>query len=141
MTAAIVIFSFSLLGIGALFAFKRWEMGRGTLIAPAFRSRADVEAEKLKELAYAAWLDLGKVPPEALRTARVMVRELALALAALARFAEAQAHRLADFVSHKHGFERRETRSEFLRKVAEHKNGGETSEPRTRSTELDESSN
>lgn len=123
MTLAIFVFFFSLVGIAALFGQKWREIRRGKALAPDLRSRADREAEKLKELAEAAWMDLGKVPPEALRLARVLVREMALGVAALARFLERQAHRLADFVSHKRGFERRETRSEFLRKVAEHKNG------------------
>jgi hypothetical protein len=47
-----------------------------------------------------------------------------LGFAAFARSSERQAHRLADLVSHKHGFVPRETRSEFLRKMSEHKNGG-----------------
>ncbi len=123
MIVAIGIFFFSLAGVAALFALKHWEMRRGSVFAPEWRLRADAQTEKLKELAFAAWMDLGKVPPEALRVARIMVHEAALGFAALARFSERQAHRLADMVSHKRGFERRETRSEFLRKVAEHKNG------------------
>ena len=47
----------------------------------------------------------------------------ALEFAHLARQASRQAHRLADFVSHKRNFERKETRSEFLRKMTELKNG------------------
>jgi hypothetical protein len=123
MIIAIIVFALSLAGIAALFALKHWETRRGSILVPEWRARADVQAEKLKELAAAAWMDLGKVPPEALRVARIMVHEAALGFAALARFSERQAHRLADMVSHKRGFERRETRSEFLRKVAEHKNG------------------
>lgn len=121
MIFAIILFFFSLVGVMALFSIKRLEMRRGSVFAPTVRARFDVKAEKLKELAGAAWMDLGKVPPEMVRVMRIMVHELALGFAALARFSEAQAHRLADMVSHKRGFERRETRSEFLRKVAEHK--------------------
>jgi len=49
------------------------------------------------------------------------VREAALGLAASARYLERQAHRLADLVSHKRGFERRETKSEFLKQVTDFK--------------------
>jgi hypothetical protein len=130
MVFAGILFALSLLGIAALFALKRWEMARERVLLPHLRARGDVRAQQLKELATAARMDLAKIPPEAVRTARIMVHEGALAFAALARFLERQAHRLADFVSHKRGFEKRETRSEFLKKVAEHKtdNGLDTEE-------------
>ena len=121
MVFAGILFALSLLGIAALFVFKRWEMKRETILFSGLRARGDVRAQQLKELALAARMDLAKVPPEALRITRILIHEGALAFAALARFLERQAHRLADFVSHKRGFEKRETRSEFLKKVAEHK--------------------
>lgn len=121
MTFAIGTFFVSLGGIGVLFALKYWEMRRGAAFLPTVRARADVQAAKLKDLASAAWLDLAKIPPMTLRAVRVIIHEAALGMAALARTSERQAHRLADFVSHKRGFERRETRSEFLRKVGEHR--------------------
>ncbi len=123
MTFAIGALISSLAGISALFGLKYWEMRNGTTVFPEWRVKADAQAAKLKELASAAWLDLALLPPLMLRTARVVVHEAALGMAALARISERQAHRLADFVSHKRGFERRETRSEFLRKVGEHRQG------------------
>lgn len=121
MVFAASTFFVSLGGIGALFALKYWEMRRGEVFFPAMRARADVQAAKLKVLAGAAWLDLAKIPPMTLRIARILIHDAALGIAALARMSERGAHRLADFVSHKRGFERRETRSEFLRKVSEHR--------------------
>jgi hypothetical protein len=123
MVFAVIVFVFSLFGIAALFALKYWELRHEKVLAPDFRRKTDVRARQLKELAYAARADLVKLLPEIVRVARFIVHEAALGFAALARFSERQAHRLADLVSHKRGFERRETRSEFLKKVAEHKNG------------------
>ena len=125
MAFAGILFALSLVGIIALFALKHWEMTRERILFPRLRARGDVRAEQIKELAFAARMDLAKLPPEALRITRILIHEGALGFAALARFLERQAHRLADFVSHKRGFEKRETRSEFLKKVAEHKSEGE----------------
>ena|SRR6185436_13173327 len=125
MLFAIIVFAFSFVGITGLFALKYWELQRERVVLPEFRRKNDMRAQRVKELAHAARVDLEKLLPEIVRVARILVHEAALALAALARFSERQAHRLADLVSHKRGFERRETRSEFLKKVAEHKNGGD----------------
>ena len=124
MTFIIVVFVLALLGIGALFALKRWEMKHEQILFPVVRMRFDEQVLRLKELLGAARVDLAKVPPQTLRIGRILLHEAALGLAVLARFAERQAHRLADVVSYKHRFEKRETRSEFLKKVSEHKNGG-----------------
>ena len=125
MVFTVIIFFLALLGIAALFGVKYWELRKDRVLAPQLREHADVRAGHLKELMLAARLDLAKVPPESVRLAHIAIHEGALKLAALARIAERQAHRLADLVSHKHRFEKRETRSEFLKKVAEHKNGKE----------------
>jgi hypothetical protein len=139
VVVAMVVFFLSLLGIAALFALKYWELRREHVVAPALREKVDARADKLKELMSAARTDASKLPPALVRLARFMVHELALGFAALARLLERQAHRLADMVSYKHRFERRETRSEFLKKVAEHKNGGGQSNIGNSSPELDES--
>ena len=138
MTLAIVVFFFALLGIVCLFTLKYWENRRARIVAPLIREKLDTRALQLKDLLVAARINLDKVPPEALRLSRIIIHEAALALAASARFAEVQAHRLADLVSYKHRFEKRETNSEFLEKVAEHKNGGEASEAGNATSELDE---
>ena len=124
MVFALIVFVCSLLGITALFSLKYWELSHGTVVAPEFRRRTDVRAQQVKELAHAARADLVKLVPEVIRTGRFIVHEAAIGFAALARLLERQAHRLADLVSHKRGFERRDTQSEFLKKVAEHKGNG-----------------
>ncbi len=125
MTFAFFAFCVSVVGIVSLFAFKQWELRSERVLLPALREKADTRAIQLKELLAAARVDLSKLPPEALRLSRIAVHEAALGFAAFARMAERRAHKLADMVSYRHRFEKRETRSEFLKKVAEHKNGGE----------------
>ncbi len=124
MVVALIVFVFSFVGIAALFALKYWEVRNERVVFAPLRRKTDVRAQQIKELSVAARQDLVKLLPEVVRMIRIMVHEFALAFAALARFSERQAHRLADFVSHKRGFEKGQTQSEFLKKVAEHKNGG-----------------
>ena len=119
-----VVFALALLGILKLFALKYWELKHERLFMPNLRKAADRKAEQLKELSIAARADLEKLPPETARLTRVLLHKGALGLAALARAGEEGAHRLADFVSHKRGFERKATSSEFLKKVAEHREDG-----------------
>ena len=138
MFIATIVFFVSLLGIAGLFGLKYWELSRERIIAENLRARGDRRAEQLKELMIAAEADLEKLPPTLLRLTRILIHEAALAFAALARLLERGAHRLADLVSHKRGFEKRDTRSEFLRKVSEHKNGGEESDSDDVAPELDE---
>ena len=121
---AIVVFGSSIVLIGVLFILKRWEEGSGRVLAPALRRGADRQALELKDRLLNLRYDLARIPPFLVLYARYLVHEGALGFAALARTSEHQAHRLADLVSHKHGFVPRETRSEFLRQVSEHKNGG-----------------
>ncbi len=123
MFVAAVFFFGSFLGIAAIFGLKYWEQRTGRTLVPAFREKIDVRALQIKELLAAARIDIAKVPPALLRLSRFLIHEAALGFAFLARVVERQSYRLADLVSHKHRFEKRETRSEFLKKVAEHKNG------------------
>ena len=123
MIFATIVFVLSLLLTAALFFNKHREMRSGRVLAPELRAKADIQAVHIKELAHAARKDVDKLIPELMRLGRFAVHEAALAIAATARFSEKQAHLLADMVSHKRGFERHETQSEFLKKVAEHKNG------------------
>ena len=120
-----IIFGISLIAIASLFVLKNWETGSGRVIAPAFRYDADVRAIQLKSRLSHVRLDLARIPPLALLYCRYLIHEGALGFAAFARLSEKQAHRVADLVSHKRTFVTRETRSEFLRKVSDHKNGGE----------------
>ncbi len=118
-----LLFGFSLVAVVGLFELKRWEGRTRRTVLPVLRARIDKRALRMKDLMLAAEADFAKLPPEALHFTRVGIHLFALEIARLARFLEGQAHWLADFVSHKHRFVRRAPRSEFLKKVTEHKNG------------------
>jgi hypothetical protein len=123
MIFAVAVFFLSLLGIAGLFGLKYLEEKRQRVVAQELRLRADGRALEFK-----VWLEnsrgeLQKLPPALLRFSHIAIHDAALGAAASARFIERQAHHLADMVSHKHHFERREPRSEFLKRMTEHKNG------------------
>lgn len=120
MVYAAVLFFGSLIGIAILFGIKAWEVRNGRVLAPVARTRADIGALRVKALLDLAQEEVQKVPPAIIYIARLLLHETALGTAALARTLERQAHRLADTVSHKHRFERRESRSEFLRQMNDH---------------------
>ncbi|MBM3272103.1 hypothetical protein FJY94_02350 [Candidatus Kaiserbacteria bacterium] len=121
MWFAIVPFLVSLVLIAALFSLRWWEIRHERVLAPAWRERADERARELKDALLHSNRILSRIPPLAAILSRYLVHEIALGLAALARFSERQAHALADMVSHKHRFERRETQSDFLKQVADRK--------------------
>ncbi len=123
MTFAATLFGISLVGIVALLWLKYWELAHSRQLAPHLRMRADEEALRLKELIAAAQVDAGKLPPLVLHALQVVLHAAAVDFGHFAHWLGSQAHRLADMVSHRRHFERRETRSEFLKKVSEHKSG------------------
>ena len=123
MIFAAVIFMISALGIGGLFFLKHWEESHSRQLVPRVRSWGDTKALEARGLFARMQLEADKVPPMLLHVTRWGIHELALGVAALARAAERQAHRLADFVSHKRNFVQRESKSEFLKQVSEYKNG------------------
>lgn len=118
---AVSIFGLSLFGIVLLFGMKRMEIARGALIGGAWRESADLFALRVKWVIMVIEWYLARTPIFVSVLVRYGVRMAALGFANLARTSEAQAHRLADMVSHKRNFERRETRSEFLKQMSEHK--------------------
>ena len=123
MVFAGIVFSLSLIGIIALFVFKHREERAGYVFAPALKEKGDDHALNLKMFLARCRAESSTWVPRAAFLSRVLLHRAALGIASLARTIERQAHRLADLVSHKHGFERRETRSDFLRQVSEYKNG------------------
>ena len=123
MWVASTLFFFSLVSIAGLFALKEWERRRSRVLVPELREKMDKLSFYLKELLAALRIDLEKLPPELLHISRNIIHEVALMAAGLLRFLSFQAHRFADFGSHKHSFQRRAPRSEFLKKVIEHKKG------------------
>ena len=115
-----IIFFLSLLGIAGLFAVKYFEERSQKVLSLELRKKADEQAVQLKNLLLAKRAEASKLPGTFLHLGHVAIHRGALEAARLARFLEAQAHRLADFVSHKHHFKKGETRSEFLKQVKEH---------------------
>lgn len=109
--------------IVALFGLRFAEEKRGARFAPAMRVRADGFALSIKERAVAFAQYTHRLPAIGLLIVRYFIHLGAKAAARLARRLEAGAHELADRMTHKHRFKRRESTSAFLREVGEHKNG------------------
>jgi hypothetical protein len=123
MFVASSVFFVSLTGIILLLSVRIWEERRARILFPRFRQLLDRGALACKELLVATEGMLVRLPS---MTMSLLLRTLAASAMGFARFARSaseSAHQLADFVSHKRNFERRETRSEFLKQVIEHKNG------------------
>ena len=121
--AASIIFFLSLAAIASLFTLKFWELAHERVLFPRMRAEADGRALRLKELLDAGLKDLGKIPPILLYASREIVRGIALDIGRISAWLSQEAHRLADSVSHKRNFTKGQPRSEFLKKVNEHKNG------------------
>jgi len=120
---ATIFLGTSILGLAALFALKWWELSRGVEYLTSYRRNADINALKLKSKLFLIGEWVQDVPNKSVLILRVLVHAGAVGFAQAARGAEAQAHHVADLVSHRHRFERRETKSEFLKEVSDHKNG------------------
>lgn len=116
---ASILFSVSLASIASLFALKAWEVRRGTRILENWRAEADRFALLCKRMLVHWDSVLSRLPALLTVLSRLIVARLALAFSRLANSAATHADRLADLVSYKHRFERRETRSDFLRRVSD----------------------
>lgn len=121
MTAALSVLGFSIVGVILLFAIKKYELSRGRLVGGSMRDDADLFALRVKWVFLVVEWYLARLPDFVFLLTRYGIRIGALYTARIARRAEAQAHGIADFVSHKRNFERRETRSHYLKQVGEHK--------------------
>lgn len=122
------VFFIALLLICLLFALKVREMETGRRFAPRLREAADYEALHIKDLLFAARTDLKKMPPLLAHWGHVAAHFVALRFARAARAAALSAHAFAEFVSRKRNFERRETRSEFFRRMSERRNSTDRQE-------------
>src|SRR3989344_3855880 len=118
--AAGITFGVSIFGILVLFLIKRIEIARGVLLGGSARESADLFALRVKWVFLVIEWYLSRLPDFLFLLTRHGIRAGALFLARTARYAEAQAYHLADFVSHKRNFERRETKSNYLKQVSEH---------------------
>lgn len=131
MTLAMIVFIVSLALIVLLFVLRYIEERRGARFGARPRQLADNAALNLKDALEHGKDQLEKLPPEVAHVSMHAVHSGALGAASVARAFEEQAHRFADFVSSKRNFQRRETKSEFLKQVTDFKNtngGGEESE-------------
>lgn len=120
---ATVLFGISMGGLVALFSLKAWEDARGAVFFPQVRSILDTYALTMRAFVISLDDGIAHLPTYSALYARFFVHMAAVSFARVARAAERSAHRIADRVSLKHRFERRETQSDFLKKVSEHKNG------------------
>lgn len=118
--AAGIAFALSLAGIAVLFLLKHREVQAGEAFMPeTLRDAGDVHALAFKEFLGQCRTEAALWPPRFVRASRFVLRDAALSVAVLARFVERQSHALADRVSHKHRFERRESANTFLKQVGE----------------------
>lgn len=116
---AIGVFSFSFFLLSVLILLKRIESVRGKRYFEPVRVRADHGARQLKRYLEVLEIIAENTPFFVFAVLRYGIHVGALGFARAARRAAREAHRLADVVSHKHRFERRETTSDYLKQVAE----------------------
>ena len=117
-----IVFGVSLVAIILLFVLKSIEVKRDRRYAHTVRLYADRGALRVKRWFEVSEWYLEKTPWFLNALARYGIHVGALSFARFARTSAEQAHRLADLVSHKHRFERRETKSKFLKDVSGYKN-------------------
>lgn len=120
---AVVTFGLSLLGLILLFGLKFWEERNEVKFAPNLRIKADEEAVYLKGKIQQLSSLAEDLPHYSFLVTRVILHAVVVGFARIAGAAERGAHQVADLVSHKRRFEHRETSSDFLKQVSEHKSG------------------
>ncbi len=123
MVLAAVVFGVSLAAICALFIVKHREAALETTFAPELKARADYQALRVKAFVRKALREAEKIPPTTVLLTRIAIREGALLGARIGQALETQSHKVADRVSHRHRFERRDTNSDFLKRMGEGRNG------------------
>lgn len=128
MIIALSFFAASFIGICILFTLVALEARRGRRYAGAVRTRLDSSAVRLKTALVHSRSEVARILPLLAVITRWCVHEAALGAASLARVVEREAHRIADLVSHKYRFERRESTNQFLHQVSESKNGNDSAE-------------
>ena len=121
LIASSVLFGGGLLGLVGLFTIKYLEQHRGSEFPARWRARADSYADEVKIILARARHETTELLPKGVMVLRIGIHKCALWTASFARLTEKQAHRLADMASHKHHFQYRETRSDFLKQVSDYK--------------------
>ena len=123
MIGSLSVFVVSLVGIVTLLSLKAWENRRARILFPQTRDRLDAAARALKHVLERGEALCAQLPSLFTYLLMHVLAFVSVSFARWARAASEAAHRLADFISHKHNFERRELKSEFLKTMIEHKNG------------------
>lgn len=119
-----VLFSVSFLGIVALFMLKAWEVRRdGARVMETWRTQADGFALCCKRVLVRWDHFFSRLPLIVTALTRIGIARVAVSFSRLASTAAEHADRLADLVSYKHRFERRETKSDFLKRMSESTKG------------------
>ena len=121
MIAYLTVFLVSLAGIIALFAFKYAEGVTGRTIMPQTRQLLDKRTLALRSYGAFVARIIEHLPALSVAFCYFSLHMFAVLVALAARTAEHQAHQLADSVSHRRRFQRRETQSAFLQQVSKHK--------------------
>jgi len=121
MSIALSLFSVSLVAMIGLFFLKMWEAKRGAEILPRARRALDIGALWCKARLTHLEEVFSRIPPRMVILMRFLLAASMRGFAGGAHRVAEMAHRLADFVSHKHRFERRETRSELLKRLHENR--------------------
>jgi len=124
-TAALITFFVTLLLVFVLFALKRVEVARGRRFGEGVRSSADRGALRVKEILQATEGQIENIPWFLGAITRYGVHVGAMSFARLARVSEREAQRLAEMVSHRHRFERKETKSKYLKEVSGYREEGD----------------
>ena len=123
-----IVFCASIALIALLLLLKRIEFSRGRRFGEGIRIYADYGALRVKNVLSHSEEMLENVPWFIMALVRYGIHVGALSFARLARMSAIQAHRLTDLVSHKRSFERRETKSPYLKEVGDFKNGKENTD-------------
>ncbi len=121
ITFYISIFGVALFGLVVLFSLKYVESTSGRVLMPRARQTLNFRALGIRRGVLVVIHTIEHLPAFMVALGYATLHLLAIVVALSARMAERQAHRVADFVSHKRKFQRRETQSVFLKEVTSHK--------------------
>ena len=119
--AYFIVFGVALCGLFALFSLKYIENASGTVFFPRMRGVLNSRTQRIRRVLLLVIHAIEHFPALMVAFGYASLHLFAVLVALGARMAEKQAHRVADFVSHKRKFQRRPTQSSFLKEVTTHK--------------------
>lgn len=140
MIGTIITVAVSFVGLSGLYAFKSYELSRGTYFFPKTRRTLDEHALTLQQWLYVGWLFLTRLPHWTAYGSRRTAFIGALLLAAFARWVEDRSHRLARMIAHPYRRPRKKSQenhgaSPFIQEVVAHKQSLSAEEPPRTSAE------